>query len=607
VAEQLQQDQFSANMVLSVLVLLLWILFERAAYRLRSMELRLLLQYVACVVLHVSCWWVIPTLNQQNFVVKVGLVFFYLLQCTYLAFGAAQLREGFVVFPLVPSTVTKYGSGMIPGMVFKVYLAIPFLFEMKSILDWWCTKTSIDVFMWLQMEEIYAQLFKNACEMSTRRRDFEVVQGQTKQPLVRKMIYGGLIFGVLFLILVGPLVLFSGINPSLAANPLYSVNFRVNLVGSSGQPLVVYESVDAGLDSTDANGIFIDNPLAIIPSSVYQFTLPTVVQRNQLTLQLSTFQRTSPVPWVISAPFIKVLAEDFGAAEGNYGRWLFQFTAKRLLPVSAQEVSWNTEVAITKEQAGKLLVLLNVPNLELDVDIPNVTSVIVPNAYYPGVKLTPASSDATFDGCLGSRPLNVSLSRTRVQDWWSVSIPDVNAPEKCADSSTPQYEGTSLLYEPNCEELLIKMCDASGDMSQNCQIKTRYQKDNVGGICSVISSQPAVPDIGASLGIESYGVTALYVFILVTIGSAVRGALLGSTSNIIYSEMPEPQDLIDLCEGIYIIRLQGYDGHLRDEVRLFETLTKLYRSPEMLMRMTGTDGLNLPPPRLSSREARRLS
>ena len=60
--------------------------------------------------------------------------------------------------------------------------------------------------------------------------------------------------------------------------------------------------------------------------------------------------------------------------------------------------------------------------------------------------------------------------------------------------------------------------------------------------------------------------------------------------------MPD-QDLIDLCEGVYIVRMQAYEGHLRDEVRLFETLVKLYRSPQMLMRITGTDGLNLPPER----------
>jgi hypothetical protein len=111
----------------------------------------------------------------------------------------------------------------------------------------------------------------------------------------------------------------------------------------------------------------------------------------------------------------------------------------------------------------------------------------------------------------------------------------------------------------------------------------------------VVESQPYVNAV-SELGI-SYGFLALYIFILTTVGGAVRNVLLGNADRIMLTEMPEPQDLMDICEGIYIVRIQGYVGHLRDEVRLFETLIKLYRSPQMLMRITGTDVINLPPPR----------
>jgi hypothetical protein len=116
-----------------------------------------------------------------------------------------------------------------------------------------------------------------------------------------------------------------------------------------------------------------------------------------------------------------------------------------------------------------------------------------------------------------------------------------------------------------------------------------------GGICLAVESQAYV-DLGSTLGL-SYGVVALYVFILGTVGVYVRAIFRGNTDRIIYTETPEPQDLMAICEGIYIVRLQAYEGHLRDEVRLFETLVKIYRSPQMLMRITGTDIINLPPPR----------
>jgi hypothetical protein len=165
----------------------------------------------------------------------------------------------------------------------------------------------------------------------------------------------------------------------------------------------------------------------------------------------------------------------------------------------------------------------------------------------------------------------VTLSRTQQATWWSIKVPDdqdIALPDDC------QGQGIDC----------TRLAAASGVSYQN-------------GLCLVVQSQPSVPNIGAAVGVEEYGVTALYVFILVTVGSAVRGALLGSIGDLIYSEMPEPQDLLDLCESIYIVRLQAYAGHLRDEVRLYETLIKLYRSPQMLMRITGADGLNMPPKR----------
>jgi hypothetical protein len=81
-------------------------------------------------------------------------------------------------------------------------MSIPFVFEMTSLLDWWCASTSLDVYMWLQIEEIYAQLFRNACQVNYRRADHVVLQGHTEQPAIWKFVYGILIFLLLASILV---------------------------------------------------------------------------------------------------------------------------------------------------------------------------------------------------------------------------------------------------------------------------------------------------------------------------------------------------------------------------------------------------------------------
>ncbi|KAJ0407660.1 hypothetical protein P43SY_010201 [Pythium insidiosum] len=97
-----------------------------------------------------------------------------------------------------------------------------------------------------------------------------------------------------------------------------------------------------------------------------------------------------------------------------------------------------------------------------------------------------------------------------------------------------------------------------------------------------------------TIGIGSYGITAVYFFVLVTIGSAVKGFFRGALFQVQYSELPDPDDVLELIEGIYIARAERYIGHLKDEVRIFETLVRVLRSPETLSKVTGTNIIHIP-------------
>ena len=89
----------------------------------------------------------------------------------------------------------------------------------------------------------------------------------------------------------------------------------------------------------------------------------------------------------------------------------------------------------------------------------------------------------------------------------------------------------------NCMDLIKKLYGGRTINGKESSGESQYQE----GICLVVQSQPFVPNVGEAIGAGSYGVTALYIFILVTVGSAVRGALLGNIGDLVYSEMPDPQ------------------------------------------------------------------
>ena len=79
---------------------------------------------------------------------------FRLLMSRYLYLSAKQIRHGYLAFSTntpIPFDADSLGHGLIPRYMFKIYLNLPFVFEMKSVWDWTFSETSLDIFMWLQV------------------------------------------------------------------------------------------------------------------------------------------------------------------------------------------------------------------------------------------------------------------------------------------------------------------------------------------------------------------------------------------------------------------------------------------------------------------------
>lgn len=64
----------------------------------------------------------------------------------------------------------------------------------------------------------------------------------------------------------------------------------------------------------------------------------------------------------------------------------------------------------------------------------------------------------------------------------------------------------------------------------------------------------------------------------------MRAFTAGTRYRIFLDEIPDSRDLVDLCDGVYIARRCS---DLRGEFLLYETILRLYRSPEALLVLTG--------------------
>ena len=85
-----------------------------------------------------------------NYFTKNGwLVFFYLLFLVYFVLSALQIKYGLSDLRRGSFMMDKFDP--VSATVFRGFLAIPFLYELRTILDWTFTKTALDVFQWMKL------------------------------------------------------------------------------------------------------------------------------------------------------------------------------------------------------------------------------------------------------------------------------------------------------------------------------------------------------------------------------------------------------------------------------------------------------------------------
>lgn len=89
----------------------------------------------------------------------------------------------------------------------------------------------------------------------------------------------------------------------------------------------------------------------------------------------------------------------------------------------------------------------------------------------------------------------------------------------------------------------------------------------------------------------SMSVIGIYVTIVYAVGRFLRIIFDRYSERVIYEELPETQKLFEICEGIFIAQLEG---DMRSEKRLYDLLITVYRSPELMIKMTGVKQKYLP-------------
>jgi len=531
--QSVKENQLSGSYLTVLFLHLVLIVVDRAIYLHRHIKAKVTLQFILLLFVYY--------LIHSNFTFRIGinqhgpLFAWYLVMCAYFYFSALQICYGYPPF-IGGNWLTKHVHHMY-GNFFRIYRAIPFLYELRMMLDWTCTSTTLYLGEWIKVEDISSGIF--ICECNLNWMQAEKRKKGQPQPTVRKWRTGFLFFVLLNLLVWLPLFIFSTGSLSNIENSVVAGSLSVAI---NGFPTLyaasTAEYISGYLPSSTWDQLVQEKPaLALLPA--------TSTADYVKELQYLRMPPASQEMWSISPP-----------AEADLLRTLQSSADDVTLTLNFRFGTSDTSVS-----QGGVAHRLN-PQEKADlaqVITGNRTSVPLTNVLPTLVRIastkevSPLLETVNKDCVLSFN--TIKNSSRGIVGWWGFNCG--SAISGCGDANIQQVVG-------NQASIVIA--------------------ENEGGTCEpsyyTISSQKT---IGSYLSF-GYGIIGLYVTVVFTIGRFVHMSVMNMKYNIIYDDLPRLEVLKEIISTIYLARM--YKNLILEE-ELYRELIDIYRRPTLLFERTG--------------------
>ncbi|VDK20032.1 unnamed protein product [Anisakis simplex] len=208
VVKDISSNRVPITFVVMLIVISVMIVIDRALYLRKAVLCKLIYQFITIIFLHVWIFFVLPTITYQAAWLNKTAQFLYFVKCVYLLISAWQIRNGYP--SLCIGNLITHAYGLANMVFFKAFMAIPFLFEVRTAIDWTWIDTSMPLFDFFNMENFYATIYNLKCAR-TFEQNFPAPRGVAKGVVV-KYLMGIPMILILILVIWLPLLAFSLLN-----------------------------------------------------------------------------------------------------------------------------------------------------------------------------------------------------------------------------------------------------------------------------------------------------------------------------------------------------------------------------------------------------------
>ncbi|CAJ0601474.1 unnamed protein product [Cylicocyclus nassatus] len=563
----IQSNRIPLTFVVMLIVMTLLIVIDRGLYLRKWVPGKLAYQFLIVIFLHVWVFFVLPSLTRRSAMENSVARMFYIVKCLYLLVSAWQIRNGYP--QLCIGNLLTHAYGLFNMICFKIFMAVPFLFELRTAIDWTWTDTSMPLFDFFNMENFFAVIYNLKCARMFEQ-SYPVPRGIPKGAIVKYMMGLPMILLIIFLLWC-PLLAFSLLNRIGAISIPEKVRMTLQLEGYP--PIYEIESQGAELRSMRPDEMKYLTDAMSKRYSPYSNGTDSMKRSRDSVAFLKEYSPSdvlvinlrpeSEVPWGISGESLDALIEQLkGNSSINFIVTIevtrpYDAGKKAAVKHSAiysQEIQWNSTLRtqwiniLNNPGSGETVSMTEAfPSYLL---VPSEGAAILPTPLVATIQLNQdnyqrpdnASDKDWFD------TLKLSLVNTSAGGVWVVEA------QHPSQFTNVYFNASKITYGTHRDRTYVQ---------------------------TIAFVDRAFPNIFAKYLQD--GVIAMYVTVVIVAGRVIRGLFMSSPTSVMITEIPNPDFLLKICLDIYLVR-EAKDFFLEQD--LFAKLIFLFRSPSTLIQWT---------------------